>query len=51
LFLYQKAVSANKQDIFRLVEQSNYSTMADIYSHLDYKAQEQSTQTIQQILG
>jgi integrase len=30
---------------------SNYSTTADIYSHLDYKAQEQSAQTIQQILG
>lgn len=29
---------------------SNYSTTADIYTHLDYKAQEQSAQTIQQIL-
>jgi integrase len=30
---------------------SNYSTTADIYTHLDYKAQEQSAQAIQQILG
>lgn len=30
---------------------SNYSTTADIYTHLDFKAQEQSAQTIQQILG
>jgi integrase len=30
---------------------SNFSTTADIYAHLDYKAQEQSAQAIQQILG
>ncbi len=30
---------------------SNYSTTADIYTHLDYKAQEQSAQAMQHILG
>jgi len=30
---------------------SNYTTTADIYSHLDYKAQEQSASMIESILG
>jgi integrase len=30
---------------------SNYTTTADIYAHLDYKAQEQSTTMIESILG
>ncbi len=30
---------------------SNYSSTADIYTHLDYKAPEQSALMIQQILG
>ncbi len=30
---------------------ANYSTTADIYSHLDYKAQEESAAMIESILG
>lgn len=45
------AASVPMKQIQLWLGHSNYSTTADIYTHLDYKAQEQSAQAIQQILG